>query len=141
MRTLKKQLMSKQYTKAEYKDSELTSKIIGACIEVHKNLGSGFSEITYQRALALEFKSLGLDFAREVKVPVYYKGKQIGARRVDFLIDNCMLEIKAKSEFNPEDYVQALSYLKASGFELGLLINFGSKKIEIKRLINTKEKK
>jgi len=132
--------MNKQYIKPEYKDSELTSKIIRVCVEVHKNLGSGFSEITYQRALALEFKSLGLDYAREVKVPVYYKGKQIDTRRVDFVIDNCMLEIKAKSKFNPEDYIQALSYLKASGFELGLLINFGAKKIEIKRLINTKEK-
>ena len=132
--------MGKQYIKPEYKDSELTSEIIRGSIEVHKNLGSGFSEITYQRALALEFKSLGLDYAREVKVPVYYKGKQIDTRRVDFVIDNCMLEIKAKSKFNPEDYIQALSYLKASGFELGLLINFGAKKIEIKRLINTKEK-
>jgi len=132
--------MSNQHIKPEYKDSELTSKIIGACIEVHKNLGSGFTEITYQRALALELKSSGLDFDREVKVPVYYKGKQIDTRRVDFMVDNCMPEIKAKSRFDPEDYVQALSYLKASGFELGLLVNFGAKKIEIKRLINTKKK-
>jgi len=69
--------MSNQHIKPEYKDSELTSKIIGVCIEVHKNWGSCFTEITYQRALALELEGSGLDFEREVKVPVYYKGNRL----------------------------------------------------------------
>lgn len=119
-----------------YDFGELSGKTIGACIEVHKNLGPGFKEITYQRALAMELKIQGLKFNREVEIPIYYKGKQIEKRRVDFLIQDCLLEIKAKSQFDPQDYVQTLSYLKASGFKVGLLINFGTKKVEVKRLVN-----
>jgi len=114
-----------------------TGDIIGACIEVHKTLGSGFREITYQRALRLELEARGLDFSREENVPIYYKGRKIDTRRVDFIVGECLVEIKAKSEFDPEDYVQALSYLKASGYGVGLLVNFGSKRAEIKRLVNT----
>jgi GxxExxY protein len=117
-------------------DFSLTDRIIGACIEVHRTLGPGFQEIIYQRALELEFAAAGLQFAREVEVPVFYKGQTLGTRRVDFLIEGCMLEIKAKSIFAPEDYVQAESYVKAAGYALGLLINFGSLKIEIKRIAN-----
>lgn len=99
-------------------------------------LGPGFQEVIYQRALELEFAAAGLDFSREVEVPVYYKGEKIGTRRVDFLVEGCMLEIKAKSSLAPEDYVQAESYVKAADYELGLLINFGGLKIEIKRVAN-----
>ena len=113
-----------------------TSKIIGACIEVHKNLGPGFMEVIYQRALAHEFRNCGFEFEREVNIQVYYKGIKIGKRRVDFVVEDIMLEIKAKSEMAKEDYVQTLSYLKASGYKIGLLINFGTEKIEIKRLLN-----
>jgi len=119
-----------------YDFGELSGKIIGACIEVHKNLGPGFKEVTYQRALATELKIQKLKFSREVEIPIYYKGKQIEKRRVDFVIQDCLLEIKAKSQFDPQDYVQTLSYLKASGFKVGLLINFGTKKVEVKRLVN-----
>ena len=117
-------------------DFSLTDRIIGASIEVHRTLGPGFQEIIYQRALELELAAAGLEFAREVDVPVYYKGRKIGVRRVDFLVEGCMLEIKAKSTFAPEDYVQAESYVKAGGCALGLLINFGGLKIEIKRINN-----
>jgi GxxExxY protein len=78
----------------------------------------------------------GLDFQREVDVPVYYKGQKIGTRRVDFVVEGCMLEIKVKSTFDPQDYVQAESYVKAAGCPLGLLVNFGGLKIEIKRIAN-----
>src|SRR6266496_3285717 len=117
-------------------DFSLTDRIIGACIEIHRTLGPGFQEIIYQRALELEFAAAGLEFAREVEVPVFYKGQKIGTRRVDFLVEGCLLEIKAKSVFAPEDYVQAESYVKAAGYTLGLLINFGSLKIQIKRIVN-----
>ena len=78
----------------------------------------------------------GLEFGREVWIDVYYKGKKIGRKRVDFIIDEVMVEIKAKSELEPVDFVQTLSYLKASGYKVGLLLNFGASKLEIKRLVN-----
>lgn len=120
-----------------YDFDDATGDIIGACIEVHKTLGPGFREITYQRALALELEAKGLDYGREEKIPIYYKDRHIDTRRVDFIVEGCIVEIKAKREFDPEDYIQALSYLKASGYPVGLLINFGSKKAEFKRLVNT----
>ena len=124
-----------------YDFNDETSRIIQACVEVHKNLGPGFQEVTYQRALALELQVLGLDFSREVKIPVYYKGREIDKRRVDFVVEECMVEIKAKREFDDADYIQTLSYLKASGFQLGLLVNFGAKKIEVRRLVNANREK
>ena len=122
-----------------YDFDDETSRIIGACIEVHKNLGPGFQEVIYQRALALELQAAGLEFEREVVVPVHYKGKEIGSRRVDFVVEDCMVEIKARSSFEREDYVQTLSYLKASGFGLALLVNFGAEKVEVKRLVNSRK--
>ncbi len=119
-----------------YDFDDVTSRIIGACIEVHKNLGPGFQEVIYQRALVLELQTCDLEFSREVNIPVYYKGKEIGKRRVDFVVEDCMVEIKAKSMFDEEDYIQTLSYLKASGFRLGLLVNFGMEKVDVRRLVN-----
>ena len=120
-----------------YDFDDATGSVIGACIEVHKTLGPGFREITYQRALRLELQASGLDFSREENIPIYYKGKKIDTRRVDFIVEDCLVEIKAKSELDPEDYVQALSYLKASGYAVGLLVNFGTRRAEFKRLVNT----
>jgi GxxExxY protein len=117
-------------------DFSLTEKILGACIEVHRTLGPGFQEIIYQRALELEFATAGLEFQCDVDVPIYYKGQKIGTRRVDFVVEGCMLEIKAKSTFDPQDYVQAESYVKSTNYPLGLLVNFGGLKIEIKRIAN-----
>jgi GxxExxY protein len=90
----------------------------------------------YQRALALELQAAGLAFEREVKVPIFYKERRIDTRRADFVAENVMMEIKAKSPMAPEDYVQALNYVKASGFKLGLLLNFGAPRLQIKRLVN-----
>lgn len=119
-----------------YDFNDSTGKTIGAAIEVHKTLGPGFQEVTYQRALALELHALDIDFSREVEIDVYYKGKKIDKRRVDFVIEGCLVEIKAKREFDPQDYIQALSYLKASEYKVGLLLNFGAKKVEVKRFVN-----
>jgi GxxExxY protein len=118
-----------------YDFGTVTERIVGACIEVHQRLGPGFCEIICQRALALELQAAGLEFSREERVEILYRGKSIGKHRVDFIIEDVMLEVKAKSELAPEDFVRALSYLRASGYRVGLLVNFGTPKIGIKRLV------
>ena len=108
--------------------------------EVHRALGPGFEEVIYQRAVARELPDQGLEYSREVWVDVLYKGEKVGRKRVDFVIGDdsgdVMVEIKAKSRLEDVDLVQSLSYLKASGYHVGLLINLGSKRLEIKRLAN-----
>lgn len=120
-----------------YPHSEITGRVIGAAQEVHRTLGPGFREILYARALALELPTHELEFEREVELPIRYKGKQIGRQRVDFVVDEILLEIKAKGELEPVDLIQALSYLKASQFQVGLLLNFGAKSLQVKRMINS----
>ena len=125
--------------KTAYKYSELTGKIIGAAMEVHKGLGNGFQELIYQRALNIEFRKLNISAVREVEMPVHYKGENIGTRRVDFLIeDKVSVEIKAITKLEDVHLAQAINYLEAYDLEIGLLINFGSKSLEFKRLINSK---
>jgi len=123
-----------------YDFGALTERIIGAAIEVHKELGPGFQEVVYQRALDLELKARGIEASREEKIPVFYKGAHIDTRRVDFVVEDCIVEIKARSAFLPEDFIQTLSYLKASRFRIALLINFGAEKLEVKRLVNERGK-
>lgn len=118
-----------------YDFRDVTGKIIGAAIEVHRTLGPGFMEVTYQRALAVELEVAGLDFVREENIPIYYKGRHIDTRRVDFVISDCILEIKARKELLDADFIQALIYLKSSGYRLGLLINFGENAVNCKRLV------
>ena len=125
------------HAKPEYPASEVTSRIIAASQRVHRELGPGFEEVIYQRALALELPAHDLDFDREVWIDVHYRGKRVGRKRVDFMIEDVLLEIKAKAEFEDTDFVQTLSYLKSSGRQVGLLINFGSRSLEVKRLIHT----
>jgi len=119
---------------------DVTGRIIGAAIEVHKELGPGFQEVVYQRALGLELRAAGVEHVREEDVPVYYKDRQIDTRRVDFVVGDCIVEIKARKELLPEDFVQTLSYLKASGFRLALLINFGGKSVVVRRFVNDKRR-
>ncbi|TEU00151.1 MAG: GxxExxY protein [Anaerolineales bacterium] len=128
------------YVKSEYPLSELTGRVIAAAQQVHRELGPGYEERIYQRALALELPAHGLDFSREVWIEVIYKGRKVGRKRVDFIVEEVMVELKAKAEIENVDVIQTLSYLKASGFQVGLLLNFGSKSLEIKRLINTSHK-
>jgi GxxExxY protein len=124
------------YSTHGYDFEDATGAIIGCALEVHRTLGPGFREIMYQRALAFELQAAGLKFEREVKVPIIYKGHQIDTRRADFVVESVMVEIKARSQVAPEDYVQALNYVKASGFKLGLLLNFGAPRLQVKRLVN-----
>lgn len=123
-------------SKKGYEFGNITDKIIAAAIVVRKNIGPGFEEKFYQRALAEELLVAGLDFCREEWIPIYYKNKKIGVKRIDFIINNILVEIKAKAQFDPQDYIQTLSYLKATKFKIALLINFGSAKIQIKRFMN-----
>jgi GxxExxY protein len=125
-----------QYVNPEYPMSDVTARIIAAAKEVHANLGPGFEEVFYQRALELEFPDHDLGYEREVEIGVNYKGHSLGHKRVDFIVEGVMLEIKAKAVLEDVHFVQTLSYLKASGFKVGLLINFGGKSIEVRRLAN-----
>ena len=128
--------MSQSYVKTEYPLSDVTARIIAAATEVHRGLGPGFEEVIYQRALARELPAYGLEFSREVWMDVRYKGVKVGSKRVDFVIDQVMLEIKPKATLEDVDFVQTLSYLKASGYKVGLLINLGAVKLQVKRLVN-----
>lgn len=124
------------YVKDEYPLSEVTARIIATAKEVHRTLGPGFEEVFYQRAMALELPRQSQEFSREVWMDVHYKGQKLGRKRIDFVIEGVMVEIKAKAILEEVDFVQTLSYLKASGYKVGLLLNFGGKSLEIKRLAN-----
>lgn len=125
--------------KNEYKYSELTGKVIGCAMKVHSELGNGFQEVIYQRALEIEMFDSKLVFTREHEMPIYYKQQQIGTRRVDFLInDTVSVEIKAVTQLEDVHLAQAINYLEAYDLEIGLLINFGSKSLQYKRLVNQK---
>lgn len=127
--------------KDQYKYSELTGKIIGCAMEVHKALGNGFQEVIYQRALAYEMELQGLHFSREFEMPVFYKVIQVGTRRVDFLVEEVIsVELKALTQIEPVHLAQAINYLEAYNLEIGLLINFGEVKLKFHRLENKKFK-
>ena len=129
-------------TKEQYKYSDLTGKIIGCAMEVHKILGNGFQEVIYQRALEKEMSLQGLVFSREHEMPIFYKEDQIGTRRVDFLVEGVIsVEIKAIIQLEDVHLAQAINYLEAYNLEIGLLINFGAKSLTFKRLINSKMSK
>jgi GxxExxY protein len=125
----------------QYKYSELTSKIIGCAITVHKALGNGFQEVIYQRALEIEMRLAGLSFSREHEMPIFYRQEQIGTRRVDFLVEGVIsVELKAITKLEDVHFAQAINYLEAYNLEIGLLINFGETSLNFKRLTNKKYK-
>lgn len=119
--------------KNEYKYSELTSKIIGCAMTVHSELGNGFQEVIYQRALEIEMADNGIDFSRDYEMPVYYKKQQIGTRRVDFLVEGTIaVELKAIVQMEDVHLAQAINYLEAYDLEIGLLVNFGANPFNLK---------
>lgn len=125
--------------KEEHKHSELSAKIIGCAMKVHSALGNGFQEVIYQRALAIEMAEQGIDFTREHEMPVFYKNQQIGTRRVDFLINGIIsVELKAIIQLQDVHLAQAINYLEAYDLEVGLLLNFGARSLEFKRVTNKK---
>lgn len=121
---------------------ELTHKIIGAAMEVHKILGNGFQEVIYQRALAIELADNNINFSRERVMNIQYKQQDIGTRRVDFFVeDKIMVEIKAIINLEDVHLAQAMNYVEAYDLEIGLLINFGTKSLQFKRVHNNNLKK
>ena len=117
-----------------------TYAVIGAAMEVHKQLGHGFLEAVYQEALAVEMELREIPFSREVMLPVHYKNRQLAVGyRADFLcFENVVVELKALRKLSTIEESQILNYLKATGFEIGILINFGSRSLEYKRYAHTK---
>ncbi len=106
-------------------------------MEVHKTLGNGFQEVVYQRALSIELKIKGIDHVREQEMCIKYKGYDVGTRRVDFFVNNrIMVEIKAITNLDDVHLAQAINYLEAYNLEIGLLLNFGSKSPQFKRVHN-----
>ena len=134
--------MNQSYVREEYLLSALTGRIIKAAKAVHREHGPGFEEVIYQRSLALEFPAHDLEFSREVWIDVHYKGEKVGRKRVDFFVGDdtgdVLVEIKAKAALEDVDFVQTLSYLKASGHQVALLLNFGAKQLGIKRIVYEK---
>lgn len=121
------------------KYEDLTYKIIGCAMEVHKNLGNGFQEVVYQRAMAIEMSLQNIAFSREHEMKIQYKGFEVGTRRVDFFVeDKIMVEIKALINLEDVHLAQAMNYVEAYGLEIGLLINFGAKSLQHKRVHNNK---
>ena len=121
-----------------YKHREITEKIIGAAYKVHNTLGSGFLEKVYQNSLTIELRTLGFSVEVEKPIKVYYHGEVVGNYVADIIVDGAvLLEIKAIKELSGIHEVQIVNYLKATGIEVGLLINFG-RSVSIKRRIMDK---
>ena len=129
------------YVSSQYPDSELTGKIIGCAMDVHRILGNGFQEKIYQRALAIEMTYQGISFSQEHEMNIIYKGTHIGTRRVDFFVEGrIMLEIKAVIKLEDVHLAQAINYIEIYRLPIGLLINFGSRSLEFKRVMKPKPK-
>lgn len=125
----------------EFKHDELTHKIIGCAMKVHTALGNGFQEVIYQRSLEVEMAYQGILFEREKEMPVFYRDIVVGTRRVDFLVEGLIsVELKAIIQLEDVHLAQAINYLEAYNVQIGLLINFGSKSLTFKRLLNKKFK-
>jgi GxxExxY protein len=121
--------------------NEITHRVIGCAMEVHRVLGNGFQEVVYQRALAVEMTLQKIVFLREFDMPLVYKGVDVGERRVDFLVaKEISVEIKAVVNMESVHLAQAINYLEAYNLQTGLLINFGAKSLQFKRLFNKKYK-
>lgn len=119
-------------------EAELSERIIGCCIQVHRVLGPGFLEKVYEEAVAIELERAGLKFERQKLVPVLYDGKPVGEHRLDFAVQTrIVLELKACRDIEDIHLATARSYLKATGCPLALVVNFAQPKVEIRRVVLT----
>jgi GxxExxY protein len=123
--------------KTKEEQDKITHKIIGCAMEVHNTLGNGFQEVIYQRCLSIELNYSGIEHQREVEMPIFYKGQEVGLRRADFLVmGEIMVELKAVINLEDVHLAQAMNYLEAYNLPTGLLINFGARSLQFKRLFN-----
>lgn len=119
------------------KYEDLTHKIIGCAMKVHSISGKGFQEVIYQRALGIEMQKQGLSYQREMEMTIFYDGIDIGARRVDFFVEEViMVELKAVTQLEDIHLAQAMNYCQAYQLPVGLWINFGAKSLEFKSVYN-----
>lgn len=116
---------------------EITYKINGCAMRIHNTLGNGFQEVIYQRCLAIEFEREGLNFGREIEQDIFYHGIHVGTRRADFIVEGqVIVEIKAVINLEDVHLAQAKNYVVAYDFPIGLLINFGAKSLQFKKVFN-----
>ena len=124
-----------------FQNADITRKIIGAAMKVHRTVGNGFQEVIYQRCLAIELGNQGLNFIREQEMPIFYEDIEVGMRRVDFFVEDVVLvELKALTAIEDVHIAQAVNYLEAFRLDVGLLINFCAKSLEFKRLFKSYNK-
>ncbi len=118
-----------------FKHGEITEKIIGVFYQVYNELGHGFLESVYEKSLQIALNSIGLKALRQIEIPVWFRGQQVGDFSADLLVESCVLiELKAARALHPAHTAQVLNYLRATDIEVGLLLNFGLKP-EFKRLL------
>ena len=119
-------------------NDDLTFKVIGCAMKVHRTLGNGFQEVIYQRCLAIELDLAGISFDREKEQTIYYNGIEVGSRRADFIVDDSIVvELKALVDLEPAHLAQAKNYVVAYNLPIGLLINFGATSLQYKKIFNT----
>ena len=132
----KTQIGPTTHDEASYPHSVLTEQIIGAAYEVHRELGSGFLEKVYETALVQELNNRGVAARAQAEIAVSYKGQPVGVYFADLIVDGAVLcEVKATSALTPEHQAQLLNYLKATGIKVGLLLNFGAGRLQVKRMV------
>lgn len=118
---------------------EITYKINGCAMKVHRTLGNGFQEVIYQRCLAIELERVGLEFARELEHEIFYEGIRVGTRRADFVVEGqIIVELKAVINLEDVHLAQAKNYVVAYDKPIGLLINFGANSLQFKKVFNPK---
>ena len=129
--------MSEDFPEERYPDKEITKNIIGAAMEVHRHLGAGFLESVYEEAMVVEFGLRKIAYERQKVLDVFYKERKVKQFICDFLVEGSILvETKAIKALTDIEMAQVLNYLRATGLRLGLLLNFGTKSLECKRIIN-----
>ncbi len=125
----------------KYKYNDITEKILKVAFEVHSTLQSGFAESVYHKAMIIESTKQGLNFISEFELGIFYKNEKVGARRVDMFYEKTIpVELKALSGLEDAHLAQAINYLEAFNLEIGMLLNFGAKSLEYRRLYNNKFK-
>lgn len=126
-----------QFDSLQYPHADLTQKIIGAAMAVHRSLGPGLDEKIYENALCLEFVAQSLDFSQQQQFPVFYRGKFVGKLITDLIVEGkVIIETKVASAITDAHIAQTLSYLSISGLEVGLILNFRAASLSFKRVAN-----